>query len=63
MLGGDGEKNSVANFVAVYHEVTKDTFTYLLVDIRPETLDLYRFRTNIFQGEHKVCFTLGGSDD
>ena len=63
MLGGGGEKNSVANFVALYREVTLDPFAYLLVDFRPETPDLYRFRTNIFPGEQTVCFTLGSSDD
>ena len=63
MLGGDGGKNSVANFVPLYREVTKDPFAYLLVDFRPETPDVYRFRTNIFPGEQTVCFTLGVTDD
>ena len=63
MLGRDGEKNSVANFVALYREITKDPFAYLMVDFRPETPVLYRFRTNIFPGEQTVCFTLGGTDD
>jgi len=59
MLGGDGGKNSVGNFVTLYREVTKDPFAYLLVDFRPETPDLYRFRSNIFPGEQTVCYTLG----
>jgi len=63
MLAGDGGKNSVANFVALYREVTKDPFAYLLVDFRPETPDLYRFRTNIFPGEQTLCFSLGSTDD
>jgi len=56
MLGGQGgsrkSSSSVRTFVEIFGHVTDDKpFSYLVVDLRPETWDAYRYRTDIFPGE------------
>ena len=56
MLGGKfvGRKtsSSVRTIVELFGQVTDDkSFSYLVVDLRPETWEAYRYRTDIFPGE------------
>lgn len=44
--------------IKVYNEVTKEPYSYLLVDLTQETLDFLRYRTDIFNNYYEaVCFS------
>jgi len=61
MLAGQGWGTSgsgVRAFMGLFNEVTEDQpYSYLLVDLRPETWQDYRYRTDIFPGETTRLFT------
>mgnify|MGYP006048206395 FL=1 len=42
--------------IEVFKAATSVPFGYLLIDMRPETLDDYRLRTRIFPGERQEVF-------
>jgi len=49
---GRKTSSSVRAFVEMFGHVTDDKpFSYLVVDLRPETWEAYRYRTDIFPGE------------
>jgi len=37
--------------VETYKDATREPYSYLLVDLRPEQYDELRLRTNVFSGE------------
>lgn len=43
-------------FVEAYNDATKDPFTYLFLDLKPDTDDRLRVRTNIFPGETQYVY-------
>ena len=48
-----GKKNFL---VEAYSEATKTPHSYLLIDLHPETPELFRVRTNIFPGEDSTVY-------
>jgi len=43
--------------VEAYKDTTREPYSYLLVDLRPEQDDDLRLRTNIFPGETHYVYT------
>lgn len=46
------------NLIEVYKEVTRQPFSYLMIDFDQRTNDLFRFKTNIFNRGYFECFAL-----
>lgn len=46
-----------AHLLKVYKDCTKEPYGYLMIDLNQETLDIFRFRTNIFNTNYCVCFS------
>lgn len=49
--GGEGKF-----FIEAYNDATKEAFTYLFLDLKPETDDRLRVRANIFPGETNFVY-------
>ena len=42
--------------VEAFNDATKDPYSYLFVDLKPETDEKYRLRANIFPNEQQVVY-------
>ena len=40
----------------VYRDCTQEPYTYLVIDLAPESDDKYRLRTRVFPGEDPVVY-------
>ena len=47
---------NVRFLVDAFEDATQETFSYLLLDFKPETEDKFRVRTTIFHGESMVLY-------
>uniref|UniRef100_A0A7E4ZQH2 DUF1653 domain-containing protein n=1 Tax=Panagrellus redivivus TaxID=6233 RepID=A0A7E4ZQH2_PANRE len=43
-------------FVACYNDATKDPYSYLLVDMHPQTPDNMRLKTYIYPSENTITY-------
>ena len=44
------------SLVEIYRDCTKEPYSYLVIDMSPQSEDKYRLRTNIFPGEDPVVY-------
>ena len=49
-------------FMEAYEDATSSLHGYLVVDCDPKSSHELKLRTNIFPGEHTVCYLKKGSD-
>jgi len=42
--------------IVAYKDATREPYSYLLVDLRPEQYDELRLRTNVFPGETQYVY-------
>jgi hypothetical protein len=55
-LGRQMFPGKVKFFHEAYNDATKDRGGYLLIDLKPDTVDEWRLRTKIFPGENTVVY-------
>jgi hypothetical protein len=48
--------NNSKFLVEAFKDATEKPYGYLLIDLRAETLEKYRIRTNIFAGERHYVY-------
>lgn len=46
------------DFMNIYHDVMKERYQYLVVDLHPQSEDATRLRTNVFPSEEMSVYTL-----
>jgi hypothetical protein len=55
-LGRQMYPNNSKFLVEAFNDATKKPYGYLLLDLRADTLENYRVRTNIFAGERQYVY-------
>lgn len=55
-LGKQMYPRRIQFFQEAYNDATKDKWGYLFVDLKPDTPEDFRLRTNIFPGETQFAY-------
>ena len=59
-LGQQMVPGRVASLVSIFESATENEFSYLVIDLRPQTPTEFRYRTQIFPGEITRLFEIVG---